>query len=300
MNNFASFFKKIAQSCLVQCLKLLRFLPLPALQWLGVTLGFISFIFNSKPYRRAQQNLKQSRLITRTPELKQILFQNMLENGKGLFETFAIWFKPQPEVLNLVKTVHGWEHVEAALISNKGIIFLTPHLGCFEITSLYYGARHPMAVLYRPPRQRWLLPLISAGRQRGGVTLAPANSAGVKQLLQALKRGEAIGMLPDQAPFEGEGEWAPFFGRPAYTMTLASKLAQKTGAQVLMAFGERISCGRGYHIHIQPIAAGDINTPALLNKEIERIIRQCPSQYLWSYDRYKVRHQEPPPDYLAE
>ena len=156
-----------------------------------------------------------------------------------------------------------------------------------------------MAVLYRPPRQRWLLPLIEFGRQRGNITLAPANSAGVKQLLQALKRGEAIGMLPDQAPFEGEGEWVPFFGKPAYTMTLASKLAQKTGAQVLMAFGERLPHGGGYHIHITPIGKGGIATPALLNAEIERAIAQKPEQYLWSYDRYKAREQEPPPDYYG-
>lgn len=85
------------------------------------------------------------------------------------------------------------------------------------------------------------------------------------------------------------------FGRPAYTMTLASKLAERTGAQVLMAFGERLPYGRGYHIHIRPIVAGGINTPALLNAEIERTIAQCPSQYLWMYDRYKVRNQAPPP-----
>jgi KDO2-lipid IV(A) lauroyltransferase len=199
----------------------------------------------------------------------------------------------------MVEGVSGWDDVETALKAGKGLIFLTPHLGCFEITSLYYGARQPMAVLYRPPRQRWLLPLILAGRQRGKIALAEANSHGVKQLLQALKRGEAIGILPDQAPFEGEGEWAPFFGRPAYTMTLASKLAQKTNAQVFMAFGERLPHGQGYHIHIRRIAAGGIATPALMNAEIERTIAQCPTQYLWSYDRYKVRHQAPPPDHVA-
>ena len=224
-----------------------------------------------------------------------ILFNSTLENGKGALETFAIWFKPQQKVLKWVKGTTGWEHVDAALQAGKGIIFLTPHLGCFEITSLYYGANNPMAVLYRPPRQAWLMPLITGGRQRGKIALAPANSQGVKQLLQALKRGEAIGILPDQAPLEGEGEWAPFFGRPAYTMTLASKLAQKTGAQVLMAFGERLSFGRGYHIHIRPIASGGINTPTLLNVEIERSIQECPAQYLWSYDRYKVRNQALPP-----
>jgi KDO2-lipid IV(A) lauroyltransferase len=152
-----------------------------------------------------------------------------------------------------------------------------------------------MAVLYRPPRQKWLLPLITNGRERGKISLAPANAQGVKQLLQALKRGEAIGILPDQAPLEGEGEWAPFFGRPAYTMTLASKLAQKSGAQVFMAFGERLSFGGGYNIHIRAVNAGGIDTPALLNAEIERTIQQCPTQYLWMYDRYKVRNQAPPP-----
>jgi KDO2-lipid IV(A) lauroyltransferase len=134
------------------------------------------------------------------------------------------------------------------------------------------------------------MPLINQGRQRGKVSLAPANAQGVKLLLQALKRGEAIGILPDQAPYEGEGEWAPFFGRPAYTMTLASKLAQKSGAQVLMAFGERLPNGRGFHIHIKPIPEGGINTPELLNQAIENTIAQCPSQYMWIYDRYKVRN----------
>ena len=134
------------------------------------------------------------------------------------------------------------------------------------------------------------MPMISQGRQRGNVSLAPANAQGVKLLLQALKRGEAIGILPDQAPHEGEGEWVPFFGRPAYTMTLASKLAEKSGAQVLMAFGERLTNGRGYLIHIKPVPQGGIKTPELLNQEIEKAIAQCPSQYMWVYDRYKVRN----------
>jgi KDO2-lipid IV(A) lauroyltransferase len=220
---------------------------------------------------------------------RQTLCQNIGESGKALLETFAIWFRSDKQQLSLVRNIDGLEYVETARDLGKGLIFLTPHLGCFEITSLYYGAHHPMTVLYRQPRQTWLMPLITAGRQRGKVTLAPANGQGVKLLLQALKRGEAIGILPDQAPLEGEGEWAPFFGRPAYTMTLASKLAQKTGAQVFMAFGERLSWGRGYNIHIRAIEAGGINTPTLLNTEIECTIRQCPAQYLWMYDRYKTR-----------
>ncbi len=289
MTNLKVRIKKLVMRSLVQGLKWLRFFPLPAIHGLGAVVGLINYLFNRDHRAHAKGNLNQSGLSNGKITAEKMLFKSTLENSKGAFETFAIWFKSQLEVLNWVKNVDGWDAVEDAINSGKGLIFLTPHLGCFEITSLYYGAHYPMTVLYRQPRQAWLMPLIAAGRQRGKVTLAPANSQGVKLLLQALKRGEAIGILPDQAPLEGEGEWAPFFGRPAYTMTLASKLAQKTGAQVFMAFGERLSWGRGYNIHIHAIESGGINTPTLLNAEIERTIRQCPTQYLWMYDRYKIR-----------
>ncbi len=277
-------------------LTLFALLPLPIIHGVGAIFGWLAYIFASKHKRILNKNII---LYKGMQDKKLLLNQNIAETGKAFFETFPIWLRSHESVLGLVKNCTGWQHVDSALAAGKGIIFLTPHLGCFEITSLYYGAQHPMAVLYRPPRQRWLLPLIESGRQRGNITLAPANGAGVKQLLQALKRGEAIGMLPDQAPFEGEGEWAPFFGKPAYTMTLAVKLAQKTGAQVLMAFGERLPHGDGYHIHITPIVAGGIATPALMNAAIERAIAEKPEQYLWSYDRYKARHQTLPPDYYG-
>ena len=289
MSNLKSLIKKYILLGLVRCLKLLRFLPLPIIHGLGSIVGLINYVFNNDHRAHAKRNLKQSGLTNSKVSFEKMLLQNTLENSKGAFETFSIWFKSQLEALHWVKSVDGWQAVDSALESGKGLIFLTPHLGCFEITSLYYGQYHPITVMFRQPRQPWLLPLITAGRQRGNVTLAPANSHGVKQVLQALKRGEAVGILPDQAPLEGEGEWAPFFGRPAYTMTLASKLAQKTGAHVFMAFGERLGWGRGYNIHIRPIETGGINTPALLNAEIEHTIQQCPEQYLWMYDRYKIR-----------
>jgi len=294
MNQFKPLLKKYMLLGLVRGLKLLRFLPLPAIHALGVLIGLMNYAFNRDHRAHAKHNLQQSGLCTGRLNLEKLLFRSTLENGKAALETFAIWFKPQSSVLPWVKNVYGWQSVETALAAGKGIIFLTPHLGCFEITSRYYGAQQPMSVLYRQPRQAWLLPLITAGREHGQITLAPANSQGVRQLLQTLKRGEAVGILPDQAPLEGEGEWAPFFGRPAYTMTLASKLASKTGAQVLMAFGERLPLGRGYNIHIRAIAAGGINSATLINAELEHSIQQCPEQYLWVYDRYKVRRQVEP------
>ena len=275
---------------LAYILKLLAKLPLSVVHLLGSALGWLSYISYQKYANLINTNLRLSQLTNDKVSFKNTLHRNISETGKAFLETFAIWFKDYSKLSPWYEGCTGWEHVESGFSKGKGIIFLTPHLGCFEITSLYYGQFHPITVLFRPPRQSWLMPLISQGRQRGKVSLAPANAQGVKLLLQALKRGEAIGILPDQAPYEGEGEWAPFFGRPAYTMTLASKLAQKSGAQVLMAFGERLPNGRGYHIHIKPIPEGGINTPELLNQVIESTIGQCPSQYMWIYDRYKVRN----------
>lgn len=280
----------LKQKFITLVLRLLSKLPLSAIHGLGVGLGWLAVLSSTKYARLMKQNLESSQIASNQENFKRILHQNIAETGKAFLETFAIWFKPYEKLNNLYQGCSGWEFVEKSLKNKQGIIFLTPHLGCFESTSLYYGQFHPITVLFRPPRQAWLMPLIYEGRQRGQVSLAPANQQGVKQLLQALKRGEAIGILPDQAPYEGEGEWAPFFGRPAYTMTLASKLAEKTGAQVLMAFGERLPKGRGYHIHIKPVVEGGINTPELLNQEIEKAITQCPSQYMWIYDRYKVRN----------
>ncbi len=288
--------KKPLVRLLLGLLSLIARLPLPLVHGLGVALGWLVYLVSPKTARMMRANIRASGIAADATTQRAILRRNIGESGKALLETFAVWQRDDNTVLSWIRQCDGWEHVEAALAKGKGIIFLTPHLGCFEITSIYYAARHPIAVLYRPPRKSWIMPMIAAGRSRGKVKLAPATSQGVKDLLLALKRGEAIGILPDQAPSTGEGEWAPFFGRPAYTMTLAGKLAQKTGASVIMAFCERLPFGRGFHLHLTALADGDINTPAGLNAALEAQIRQCPEQYLWSYNRHKVRlgTQQPP------
>ena len=262
-------------------------LSLPSLHRLGATLGWIIYYCSPKSAATIKYNIKTSGLAKDTRQFKQILNANILESGKAVLETIGIWQKKEADILPLVKQVHGWEIVKDALQRGKGIIFLTPHLGCFEITSIYYGSKHPITVLYRAPKLKLLRQFILQGRTRTGVTLAEANASGVRKLMQALKRNEAIGILPDQIPAAGEGEWADFFGKPAYTMTLASKLAEKTGATVIMAFGERLENGAGYAIHITQLES--IANTGLLNKAIEQQIALKPAQYLWRYDRYKQR-----------
>ncbi len=266
-------------------LRILARLPLPVINGIGVLTGWGLYFFSQKVLRRTRKNLNIAGITPSPADYRRLVKRSVVETGKGLIETFAIWFRPQEQVLPWVSECHGWEHVEAAHAQGEGIIFLTPHLGCYEITALYYAARHPITVLYRPARQQWLAPLIDEGRNRSQIKQAPTNLSGVRSLLRALKQGEAIGILPDQVPEFGEGVWADFFGTPAYTMTLVGKLAETSGARVLLAYGERLSWGRGYAIHIRPL---DLEpTPDNINQGIEQLVRMCPEQYLWSYRRFK-------------
>jgi KDO2-lipid IV(A) lauroyltransferase len=284
---------------LIRLLRLFARLPLPLVHLLGIAVGWGMYLGSRKYASRMCSNLRASGLCPDEATFRRTLRRCIGEAGKATLETFVIWFRPYPQVLDLVQECRGWAHVESALAAGNGIIFLTPHLGCFEITSLFYAQHHPLGVLYRPPRQLWLAPLIEHGRERGQIKLAPTTLKGVRGLLQTLKRGQAIGILPDQVPSTGEGEWANFFGRPAYTMTLVSKLAKTSGAAILMAFGERLPYGRGYIFHIEPVPAEGVSSVVALNATIEAAVRRQPEQYLWSYQRYKVPRGAPQPPVIS-
>lgn len=230
-------------------------------------------------------------------EAKRVRRQAIGEGGKGMLELPKIWLRPLDETTARVVRVSGWELVEAASRCGKGILYLTPHLGCFEITAQYLSTHAPITVLYRPPKQAWLQAMIESGRARAQLHLAAADLAGVRTLLKALRRGEAVGMLPDQAPRTGEGRWLDFFGKPAYTMTLAARLVE-SGASVLMVWAERLPSGAGYHFRIQepskPICGTLEQRAQQINYQIEELVRQCPQQYLWGYNRYKRRRSRAP------
>lgn len=191
--------------------------------------------------------------------------------------------------------------VEQAYAAGRGIVFLTPHQGCFEL-SAQAAARHwsaergPITVLYRPARQPWLARVMETARNRPGMLAVPTTLSGVRQMIKALRRGEAVGLLPDQVPPDGQGVWSPFFGRDAYTMTLAVRLAQQTGAAVVLARCERLPWGRGFVTHFEPLPAPldeRLESAVLqINQAMEHLIRQCPEQYLWGYARYKQPRAE--------
>jgi Kdo2-lipid IVA lauroyltransferase/acyltransferase len=263
--------------------------PLPLLHALGWPLGWLSFAASGR-YRR-----KLFAHAALAGYDRSVALASVAEAGKMVTELPRLWLgAPVPLQWD------GKELVESAIAEGNGVLFLTPHLGCFEVTAQLlaqgFGERMPITVLYRPARQPWLRDLMEQARARPGLLTAPTTLAGVKQLIKALRQRQAVGLLPDQVPPEGQGVWAPFFGRDAYTMTLSARLALTAGARVVLIWGERLSWGRGYRVHLRafrPEADGQLSSdPAeaanQINLAMESLVRECPTQYLWSYDRYKA------------
>ena len=280
--------------------KLLARLPLPVLHALGIALGWLIYWAPGRHAARMRNNLVDSGVCTPGRDCKRLLRQAIGESGKGIVELAAVWLRPHDQVLKLVRGTTGWDAIDAARAAGKGVILLSPHIGCFEIISLYCASRHPFTAMYKPPRQPVLDELMLAGRQRGQATLVPTDLSGVRALLTALKRQEAIGVLPDQVASSGDGVWAPFFGRPAFTPTMVASLQRKTGAAAFFVAAERLARGRGFHLHVFPLDGllpeDKVAAATRINQSVETVVRRFPAQYLWSYNRYKRPGGAPPPE----
>ncbi len=270
---------------MVTLFKFMSFLPLWLLHVLGYGLGWAAFVGSGVYRQRFVAHVRLAGL-----SLKHVLAA-IGESGKLVAELPRLWCGASVAVF-----WDGAALVDAALAQGRGIVFLTPHMGCFEITAQAYAQRYgvagrPMTVLFRPPRQDWLREVVQSTRQRPGLLTAPTTLSGVKQMIKALRQGESVGLLPDQVPPLGMGVMAPFFGQPAYTMTLSVRLIQQTGATVLLAWGERLPWGRGFKVHVQPLQqalpAALPEAVAAINQAMEMLVLQCPQQYLWGYARYK-------------
>ncbi len=258
--------------------------PLRILHAIGAALGWLVYLASPAYRHRLKSN------ITRAGYAAQ-LHEAIVESGKNILELPFIWCAAPQRVLPSA-VIENWDVAQAALDAGRGVVFLTPHLGCFEIIAQAIAARTRLTALYRPPHKQALKPLIEGARARANLALAPANLAGVRTLLKALKAGQAIGLLPDQVPQHGEGVWADFFGKPAYTMTLPAKLHKMSGAPIVLAYAERLPAGRGYRVRFVPFAETLSDSAELqaraINAAMEKLIAQCPAQYFWSYHRYKV------------
>lgn len=264
-------------------------LSLPLLQGLGALFGWVAYICSPTYRRRLDANAELAGL---TPSQRR---GAVASAGRMVMELPSLWMRPpERSILDKVR-FENEALLQDALERGKGVLLLTPHMGCFEVTAQAiaerFGAQRPITVLYRPARQPWLQPLVRTSRERKHLMAAPASLSGVRQMIRALRRGEMVGLLPDQVPPQGMGVWTQFFGRPAYTMTLAGGLVQKTGATLLLTWGERLPRGAGwvqrFYEFPEALPEDEAEAAAAVNRAMEGLIRQCPQQYLWGYNRYK-------------
>ena len=268
--------------------------PLWFLHGLGSVLGWLTYWASPSYRRRFNDNARQAGVAPAAAR------PAIAGAGRIVAELPFLWLRPAGEPIRPSLNWDGDALITDALRAGRGLVLLTPHMGSFEVAAQAIAQRFaaefgPITVLYRPARKAALRAVMDESRARPGVATAPASLAGVRLMMRALRRGEAVGLLPDQVPPEGMGVWVPFFGKPAYTMTLAARLVQQTGAVPLLIWGERLPRGAGYTVRVselgEPLPAddpGQAKSAAIINRAMERLIRQCPAQYLWGYHRYKT------------
>lgn len=280
--------------CTWRLLWLMGSVPLALLQRIGTGLGHLVRWLKLREARVARRNIDLCLPARTEHERDQLWRQNLVETGRTVTETLRFWTRPSAVNLRHVVQVEGAALLDVALATGRGVIIAAPHLGNWELLNQWLASRSPLAIVYRPPRMDWMDSVIRRARGQSGVTQVRAEASGVRILFKRLKEGGMVGILPDQQPKRGDGVFAPFFGIPALTMSLVPRLANKTGATVLMAFAERLPGHAGFRIRIRPtsaaIAGSDVAAAATaLNAAIEAGIALAPDQYQWSYKRFTIR-----------
>lgn len=270
------------------------FLPLPILHAVGWVVGWGMWLIPNSQSRTATQQVRWCLPHLTHNEQNKIIRQSLIETAKAVTEAPAFWYGPMWRVKRWIQDARASEIFKEKTNNNsRPAIFLTPHLGAWELTSFIASQQGPITALYKPQTRANGIAndLMNVGRTRmPNVSLASTDAGGVRLLMQALKRKEMIGILPDHDPPENAGQFAPFFGHPAHTINLVSKLAQKTKAPVAFFIAERLSWGRGFRFHCinLPEKITDPNVGvAVMNKALEECIMRWPGQYWWGYKRFR-------------
>jgi KDO2-lipid IV(A) lauroyltransferase len=267
-------------------------LPFPVAQGLGGLLGWLVAQLPLEITKVTQKNLELC-----FPELpvaarRRLGVKALTHTGCLMMEIGSAWFKPVEDNLRLVTRVRGQSIMDDAAAKQRGVIVIAPHLGNWEWLNNYTSQRYPGVMVYSPPKHMQFDAVLRQSREIGGGRLAPANASGVKSVFKHLKLGGVVYILPDQVPGKEGGVFAPFFGVPAFSMTLVSRLANKTGASVVAVYGKRLAAHNGFEVVYinadERIYSNDLQVSvAGLNATVELCVRDAPEQYQWSYKRFK-------------
>jgi KDO2-lipid IV(A) lauroyltransferase len=269
-------------------------LPLRLLHAIAAIWGYLLSLIPGRTRNTTVKNLVACFPEKSTHEIKLLGRQSLQHTACTALEMGKSWLLPMDKAISMVTEVEGIELLQDTVNKDQGIVLLTPHLSNWEIFAYYVSQQIETTFMYQPPKIPALDRLLRKSRSRGGLKLAPTNSKGVAQLLTALKKGELVGILPDQVPPSKAGRYAPFFGEQALTMTLASKLVQRSGARVFCGFALRLPHAGGFRVIVKAADAliYDANleqSVAGLNRSVEQCVELALAQYQWEYKRFRRR-----------
>lgn len=288
--------KKPSIRFLVWCLYLLSKIPFCKVQCAGRFVGRTCLRYDKRTVRDIDINLSLCFPEKSQQEREKIRNARLEYLGQIAFELSHIWIKDLQKLRSYLQPIYDNHIFEAALKTDKGVIFLFPHLGNWEVMSCYLSQFRTPTLMYSPQKKsKELDTFICDARRRVGANLAPANIKGITQMIKSLKEGGLVGILPDQVPQDGGGVYCPFYHHQAYTMTLAHRLAKKTNAKVFIgaAFSTKAGSAKaGFEILAEPISEAfyddDLETSTkALNRSIEKLISCRPEQYQWEYRRFR-------------
>lgn len=266
-------------------------LPRRLVHFLASCAGWVAWQLNTTPRKITERNIAiafPELPISEQRHLARASFRQLCWSAADVGLSL-LWSAER--LMSCVSSVVGEEHLHASVAEGRGVIALVPHLGNWELVGPYLAAQYPMTTLYKEINIPGVNDIVLRARQRNGNVLVPANKSGVRALLKALNSRELVAILPDQVPSSGGGEFAPFFGEPALTMTLVSKLIKRNSSKAICVYALR-QADKNYQIVIRPaderIYSSDCSSALLgLNKSVEQCVLDCPEQYQWEYKRYK-------------
>jgi KDO2-lipid IV(A) lauroyltransferase len=221
-----------------------------------------------------------------------LLNQSQKESGKTLLESLWLWRNSSRALAQLRGNIINEHLLINANDKQTGTIFVTPHFGSWEYAGLLTASRCNLMIMYAPPKLECLHEWSYRGRSSTGAQLIETTSSNLKTLVNHLKNGGSIGILPDQVPTGNGGVYAPFFSRLAYTTTIVGKLASRFNCDIVFCHSlRRIDKTLRYDTYYYPapkeLYAHEEVSAKALNTYIETCIANAPEQYLWSYKRFK-------------
>ncbi|WP_226663974.1 lysophospholipid acyltransferase family protein [Microbulbifer aggregans] len=271
-------------------LKLVGKLPLRWSRRLGGLAGNMAVATRGESLRVSRINLEHCYPAMDPARRNSLARQSVVNTAMTGFEVASLWRQPWSRAEDAIVRVRNQQLLTDGVEEGRGVLVLAPHIGNWEIFGQFLATVGPTTSLYAPPKIAALDPVIRSGRESTGAKLVPTNVRGVRALLKALKAGDIVGVLPDQEPDASGGDFAPFFGHPTLTMTLAYNLIQRTGCKVVFGFGKRVP--EGFELVLLPAEQAIYSEEqkvslAALNRGVEACIAEAPEQYQWEYKRFR-------------